>query len=216
MAEVATEVELQDPNGKRILRPTLHHTGNYTTRVDEMLEWYRIVLGMEVVVSAEPFEAHWCTNDHAHHRTSFARVPGMRSEAVRDCACVNHQAFEYASVDDLLESWARLGDLGIVPHTTVDHGPTFAFYYWDPDGNNVELLADAYGDHERSMEAMRSRELARNPMGFNVDPALLLEARSQGMPLDELHERAMRGEFGTEWKPVAGDHVVADAMLDEA
>lgn len=214
MADTATESELTDGNGKRILRPTLHHTGNYTTRIEEMLEWYRNVLGMQITLSAEPFEAHWVTNDEMHHRMSFARTANLKPDAVRDSACINHQAFEYPSIDDLLETWERLKDLGIFPHTTVDHGPSFAFYYWDPDGNNVELLADAWGDAGASLQAMRSPDLARNPMGKNVDPAKLLEARRNGMPLGELHERAMRGEFGDEWKPQDGDHFVRDGVVE--
>ena len=210
----ASTSELTDRNGKPILRPTLHHTGNFTTRIDEMLDWYRNVIGMEIVLTPEPFEGHFVTNDQGHHRMSFVKPPGLKPEPVRDAACVNHQAFEYASVDDLLASWERLSDLGIVPHTTVDHGPSFAFYYWDPDGNNVELLADAYGEAARSLVAMRNNpEMMRNPMGKNVDPAQLLEARRNGMSLEELHERAMRGEFGGSWKPVAGDHASRDGVL---
>lgn len=49
-------------------------------------------------------------------------------------------AFEYPTVDDLLASYTRLKNLGIVPVLTTDTGPTTAFYYEDPDGNSVELL----------------------------------------------------------------------------
>jgi catechol-2,3-dioxygenase len=199
MSDTATQSGLEDPNGRPVLRPTLHHTGNFTTRLDEMLEWYRNVVGMEITLSPSSFEGHFVTNDATHHRMSFIKPPGLKPDPVRDAACVNHTAFEYESVDDLLESWERLKELGILPHTAVDHGPTFAFYYWDPDGNNVELLADAYGDWGRSMIAMREEpEMVRNPMGKSVDPGKLIEARRKGMPLDELHERSLRGEFGPE------------------
>jgi catechol 2,3-dioxygenase len=199
MADTATQTDLKDANGRTILRPTLAHTSNYTTRVDEMLEWYRTVVGMEITCSPEALPGHFVTNDGSHHRMSFFHLPGMQPEVVRESACVNHVAFEYGSVDELLESAERLKELGIVPHTTVDHGPTYAFYYWDPDGNNVELFADAFGDWTRSKEYfVNDPEFRRNPMGKVVDPAAMLDARRQGMSVEELHERTLRGEFGPE------------------
>jgi catechol 2,3-dioxygenase len=199
MTHIAITGELKDTNGRVVLRPTLHHTSNYTTRVDEMIEWYRNVVGMEITSSPQALPGHFVSNDGAHHRMSFFQLQGMSADVVRDAAGVNHIAFEYPTVDELLESWERLRDLGIVPHTTVDHGPSFSFYYWDPDGNNVELFTDAFGDWDRSMTFFREDpEFQRNPMGKQVDPARLLEARRSGISQDELHDRARRGEYGVE------------------
>lgn len=202
MGDTLTHSELKDPNGRPILRPTLAHTSNYTTRVDEMLEWYRNLVGMEITASPAALPGHFVSNDGAHHRMSFFHLPGMSAEVVRDSPCVNHVAFEYPTIDEMLESWERLKDLGILPHSTVDHGPTYSFYYFDPDGNNVELFTDAFGDPERSMLFFRENaDFHRNPMGKEVDPARLLEARRSGTSTEELHERALRGEFGAEAKP---------------
>jgi catechol-2,3-dioxygenase len=123
----------------------------------------------------------------------------MKEECVRDAACVNHVAFEYPTLDELLETWDRLKGLGILPHETVDHGPTFSLYYFDPDGNNVELFTDAFGDWERSKKFfLENEEFHRNPMGKEIDPAQLIEVSRKGMSLEEVHERALRGEFGRE------------------
>jgi catechol 2,3-dioxygenase len=202
MSGTATLTELKDANGRTITRPVLHHTSNYTTRIDEMLEWYRNVVGMEITCSPTVLPGHFVSNDGAHHRMSFFHLPGMKAEAVRDAACVNHIAFDYPSINALLETWERLKDLGIMPHSTVDHGPTYSLYYFDPDGNNVELLTDAFGDQEKSMAFFRENEdFHRNPMGKEIDPARCLEALRNGMSPAELHERALRGEFGAEAKP---------------
>ena len=201
MAVTSSQSELRDPNGSPILRPTLRHTSNYTTRVEEMLQWYRNVVGMEITLSPESLPGHFVSNDGAHHRMSFFNLPGMNPEVVRDAAGVNHTAFEYETLDELLATWERLQALEIMPHSTVDHGPTYSLYYWDPDGNNVELFTDAFADWERSKRFfLEDADFRRNPMGKEIDPALLIEARKRGMSIEEVHERALRGEFGPEAK----------------
>jgi catechol 2,3-dioxygenase-like lactoylglutathione lyase family enzyme len=203
MANSLAQNELTDSNGRRILRPTLAHTSNYTTRVDELLQWYRNVVGMEITSSPRVLPGHFVSNDTAHHRMSFFHLPDMKPDVVRDAAGVNHVAFEYETVDELLETWTRLHALGIIPHTTVDHGPTYSFYYWDPDGNNVELFTDAFGDPEKSMEFFQTDErFQKNPMGNEVDPARMIEARHNGVTYAEMHKAAMQGEFGKESAPV--------------
>ena len=206
MAEtmVASE-ELVDDNGVRIICPTLNHIGSQTPRQKEMLDWYRNVLGQQATLvpsedSTMPFPAVWTSNDYMHHRMGFFQIPGLTEDKVSSTSPrVQHVAWEYGSLDDLLETWERLQKLGIKPEFCVDHGITFAFYYFDPDGTMVELLTDAYGDHEKSMDfQLNSKALRKNPPGTPVDPAKLIEARNDGMSLEELHERAYAGEFRPE------------------
>ena len=48
---------------------------------------------------------------------------------------------------------------------------TLSYYYADPDGNNVELQVDNFGDWKKSTEWMRtSEEFKANPIGEFVDP----------------------------------------------
>ena len=48
---------------------------------------------------------------------------------------------------------------------------TLSYYYADPDGNNVELQVDCFGDWEKSKEWMQtSDEFKANPIGVFVDP----------------------------------------------
>jgi catechol 2,3-dioxygenase len=158
------------------------------------------VLGQQPTLAADPpatpFPSTWTSNDWAHHRMGFFSIPGLEDTVNRSSPGINHVAWEYESIDDLLESWERLQKLDIKPAFTVDHGITIAFYYNDPDGNLVELLTDAYGDHEKSMEVqLTSQELRANPPGVAVDPGRMLEARRAGMSLEELHRGAYAGEF---------------------
>jgi len=206
--------EVLDDNGARVACPKLSHTGNATPRQAEMLRWYRNVLGQQPTLEAEPpatpQPAVWTSNDDTHHRMGFFAYPGLEDKVNRSSPGINHTAWEYETIDDLLETWERLQKLGIEPEFTVDHGITIAFYYYDPDGNLVELMTDAYGDHAKSMEVqLTSQELRANPPGTPVDPARLIEARRAGMSLEELHRRAYAGEYTPEGgRSVPRGHVV--------
>jgi catechol-2,3-dioxygenase len=99
-------------------------------------------------------------------------------------------------MDELLDAYVRLRDEGIVPHACLDHGMTMSFYYADPDGNSLELQADEFGDWARSKAFMLHAEaFTADPIGTQVDPERLVEARAAGTSADELHERAYLGEF---------------------
>ena len=114
----------------------------------------------------------------------------------RPHAKLQHVAFEYATIDDLLNTWERLKGLLIEPVLTADHGPTIAFYYQDPDGNSVELFVDNFGDWDKSTEYARtSPEFQQNPMGTYIDPEQLMAARKAGASFADLHRRAYAGEF---------------------
>lgn len=200
MSDTLTDPEATGASKRPVLKPMLHHYGTMTANLEEMVEWYAKVVGFEVVARPTlPITAAFVTNDHAHHRGGFFTPPVLATDLPRPRRGVNHVAFEYAGVDDLLESWQRLKEEeGIEPLVTTFHPSThWAFYYKDPDENVVELLADGWGDAQKSLAAVKEYEVG-DPMGPRVDPALMIEARKQGASLDQLRERTLRGEFAPE------------------
>src|ERR1700684_3556906 len=52
-----------------------HHVNFFTVRLEEMREWYILVLGMDVTFEF-PMGC-WLTNDEANHRIAFTQVPGL-------------------------------------------------------------------------------------------------------------------------------------------
>ena len=179
-------------------RPVLHHVNLKTTRMQEMIEWYTRVVGMEPSWIAP--DACWLTNDAANHRLAMLAVPGLSDDADKlSHTGLHHLAFEYSSYDALLGACASLLEDGIRPHMVLDHGMTMSFYFVDPDGNSVELQADNFGDWRRSKEWMRTApEFAANPIGVPVDAEALIAAWRAGDGADELHRRAYAGEFAPE------------------
>jgi catechol 2,3-dioxygenase len=175
--------------------PTLHHVNLKTTRLQEMIDWYSLVIGTEVTFQFEG--GAWLSNDAANHRIALLTLPGMRDDPDKiQHTGLHHSAYEHPSMDDLLDTYARLKADGILPHACLDHGMTMSFYYLDPDGNSVELQADEYGDWAKSKEFMRSSpQFAADPIGVNIDPDQVLAARDAGASAQELHRRAYSGEF---------------------
>jgi catechol 2,3-dioxygenase len=196
----------ETPASREIIRPTLHHFGLTTSAPEAMLDWYGKVLGATPVhkttkpageQSPPGLRADWVTNDKANHRVAFVSIPGLIDDADRSRHHrIQHVAFEYASLDDLLTSYIRLKRLGIEPVLTTDTGATTAFYYEDPERNVVELLADNFGDWAKSTEFMRSStSFAAKPIGAYVDPDAMIAARAAGASVEEVHRRAYAGEF---------------------
>jgi len=194
-------------NAVTIIHPRLQHLGMTTANIDAMLDWYRNVLGMSLIhrtssatgdhMGGPVLKAAWLTNDETNHRLAFVELPGLERDADRaHHSRLQHFAFEYRSLDDLLGTYVRLKKEGITPILCTDAGAQTALYYEDPDRNSVELNVDNYGDSWTSGEHLRnSPEFAKNPMGTYIDPDKMVAAREAGASPWELHQRTWAGEF---------------------
>jgi catechol 2,3-dioxygenase-like lactoylglutathione lyase family enzyme len=188
-------------NTEITVHPKLQHFGLNTGNLAAMTDWYRKVLGMTVnrhmVGRAGPqrgpsFSADFVSNDEVHHRIVFFETPGLVADTDKHRHVrVQHVAFEYATLDELLGTYARLKGLGILPVQATDFGMGTAFYYEDPDQNVVELNVNNYGDEWTATEHMRNCP----PTRANVDPDKMIAARKAGVSPWEVHERAVAGEF---------------------
>ena len=145
----------QEFEGSTLARPILHHVNLKTTRLQEMIDWYATTVGLTTVFQF-PGGA-WLTNDTANHRLALLTSSKMSDDPGKLVHTgIHHTAFEYATIDGLLNAYTRLKELGITPHMCLDHGMTLSFYYVDPDGNSVELQIDNFGDWAQSKEWMRT------------------------------------------------------------
>lgn len=192
------------PSGRRrrpIVRPVFHHTTLATLKLDEMVEFYEKVAGLEPVYYS-PGGA-WLTNDAANHRIALLALPGLKApEDKGHTAGLHHTAFEYASFDQWLDNYIRLRDEGIVPFLNLDHGMTMSMYYQDPEGNGVEIQVDGFGDWSAGKEWMwASQEFGDNPIGVYFDPERIVGARASGLEFREIHRRARAAEYEPAVKP---------------
>ncbi len=194
-------------NTEIIIHPRLHHYGLTTANLDIMIDWYRKVLGMTVnyrpsmppgAQDRAPYSAlAFVGNDEVHHRIAFFECPSAvvdpdQPRHVR----VQHVAFEYQTIDDLLGTVTRLKGLGIMPVMAIDEGLQTGLYYTDPDRNSVELNINNYGDEWTATEHMSSaQQFGERPRRVQIDPEKMIAARKAGASPWQLHERAFAGEF---------------------
>ena len=195
MQAKSTQTASAPLDDRTVFKAAVHHVNLKTTRLEEMVDWYSLVVGVEVNFRNQLVA--FLTNDAANHRIALLAAPGLQHDPERITRDgMHHLAFEYGSLDELLGTYLRLVTLEILPHACLDHGMTTSFYYLDPDGNSVELQADNYGDWEMSSQFMRSDpRFAEDPIGKPVDRRALVAARRAGTTARQLHERAYAGEF---------------------
>jgi catechol 2,3-dioxygenase-like lactoylglutathione lyase family enzyme len=190
-------------NTEIAVHPKLHHYGLATANLDAMIDWYRKVLGMTVnhrsTIPPEarhgpPFSGFaFVSNDEMDHRIVFFEMPGVSVDPdKRRHTGMQHVAFEYSTLDELLGTYARLKSLGILPLWAADHGVGTSIYYEDPDRNVVEINVNNYGNAWTASEHLRTSP--PNPPA-PVDPDKMIAARKAGASPWELHERAVAGEF---------------------
>ena len=162
------------------------HVVYMTRRFEEMIEWYQNVFEAKVVYQNPAFA--FLTYDEEHHRFAFANMSIFKPDAVegvRSDTGVNHVAYTYDNVGDLLDNYERLKAAGIEPYWPVHHGMTLSMYYQDPDGNRMEFQVDTCSVEDANA-MMMSEAFAANPIGVDYDADALLAKYKSGIPFDVL------------------------------
>ena len=165
----------------------LAHVVFRTPQLDALVSWYETVLGAEVAMRND-FIA-FLTYDDEHHRIALVACPPPEGERGAGGPGLEHVAFTYASLDDLIATYERLRDLGITPYWTINHGPTTSLYYRDPDGNQLELQIDNFPDSASLHAWFRSGAFEANPIGVNIEFEDLIDRYRSGTPMAELVRR---------------------------
>ena len=168
----------------KIVRPSkLAHVVLKTSRFRELIDWYRLVLGADVV-HANPMAA-FLTYDDEHHRLAVLNMPQLPPNT-RTAPGVDHIAFTYASLGELLGTWERLCDNGVEPVWAVNHGATTSLYYRDPDSNVIELQVDNFASREETDAFLTDGRFAINPIGIDFDPKEMFARFRAGESADAL------------------------------
>jgi catechol-2,3-dioxygenase len=160
------------------------HVVYRTRRFEEMLRWYRTVFDARVQ-HQNPALA-FLTYDDEHHRFAFVNLSILQPEGTETNRIgvigVDHVAYTYASIEDLLENYTQLKAEGITPYWCIHHGITVSMYYADPDGNQMEFQVDSYGSNEEANAFMAGPGFAANPIGVEYDPEEWLARLRAGEP----------------------------------
>ena len=120
-------------DGKVELRG-LCHVGLHSRNPAALAEFYRDVLGMEVVGGSGADSAFGASTflssrpDEESHEIVFFANPDLQ-----------HAAFKTASLADLRAAYRRVVERGVAVRVALNHGVSLAFYFDDPEGHMIEV-----------------------------------------------------------------------------
>ncbi len=112
----------------------LCHIGIHAKDPATLAEFYKDVLGMQIVGSSEadsPVGASTFLSsrpDEESHEIVFFANPDLR-----------HAAFKVATLADLRACYSDVVERDIPIKMSVNHGVSLAFYFDDPEGNMIEV-----------------------------------------------------------------------------
>ena len=178
----------------RVPRPSsLAHVVLRTSNYENMVKFYLKFLGAEVTYKNDTI--CFLRYDEEHHRIAIIKVPGT-SPKVPTSAGLEHIAFAFDSLGNLLSAYEARKVLGMEPSWCVNHGPTTSIYYKDPDGNSLETQVDNFSTAAEADEFMRSKYFDENPIGTDFQPEDLIERLSKGESPAAIKKRIEIGPRG--------------------
>jgi len=119
--------------------------------VDASVKFYSEALGMEVMRLREG-NAAFLSFGTQHHDIALFKAP---EGAEMGQLGLNHIAFQIAGGEtELHQLYGRLVHLGAKVDYTTDHGMTHSVYFFDPDGNRLEIFCEMM-DPEAGRKQMR-------------------------------------------------------------
>ena len=166
------------PGAANVAPAKLAHVVLRVRNLAAMRDWYKTVLQARVTVESDII--CFLTYDDEHHRIALIAMPGLAEDGPGLRAGLDHIAFTYGSVADLLHTYERLRDAGITPFWPINHGVTVSMYYKDPEGNRIELQADAFASMDEAKAYMASDAFVSNPIGVMYEPEDLLRRFKAG------------------------------------
>jgi catechol-2,3-dioxygenase len=112
----------------------VHHVGLFASDPAASAQFYRDVLGMQIVGGSQA--------DHPLGATAFlCSRPAEESHEIALFAnpAFAHFAFKVPSLAELRRIHTRVVERNLTVKFALNHGVSLAFYFDDPDGNTIEV-----------------------------------------------------------------------------
>ncbi len=163
------------------------HVVYNTQRYEEMIAWYLKVF--EARVQHRDAILAFLTYDDEHHRFAFRNLGPLPDNAtpprLGQGVGVNHVAYTWQGLGELVALYKRLKADGIVPVRPIRHGLTLSMYYADPDGNLLEFQIDVL-DPDAAAAFMAGPAFHANPIGEPFDPDELVARYEAGVAVEDM------------------------------
>lgn len=174
-----------------------------TSQFQEIRNWYVDALGVEPFYENKPetvggkdgeflraSDVRLCFirihMDYPYTQTlAIFEVPNLERTTPENPG-LHHMQFRHSDLAALINRYDRFTAAGWKPHRTANHGPSTSFYYFDPDGNNVEFSGPNYPTEEEYVAFMSSDAYRNNPSGIEIDVEDFVDRFKSGVPQSEL------------------------------
>jgi catechol 2,3-dioxygenase len=111
--------------------------------IERSKRFFEEVLGLPVVARNQRGMVFFSTDVKENHHM-LALMPAKEGAAMptRDHIGMQHVSFELGSFAELQDAWRRLRENGVEIDHTVFHGVSKSVYFFDPDGNRLEVYCN--------------------------------------------------------------------------
>lgn len=160
-----------------------------TAAFERLRDWYTVVLGVKPYMERTPpadnqpdprFGPYVRANDmrvcfiQVHVEYPYKQTLGIFEVPVVSGSQANvpgmhHMQFRHSTLDELITRYEQLAAKEITPFRTANHGTGTSFYYYDPDGNTLELSGPNFATLEEDRKFVQSEAFRRNPSGVELD-----------------------------------------------
>ena len=131
-------------------------------------KWYSDVLGMDLMFYNEKAEMAFLSFGTQHHDIAVVKAP---EDATLGSPGNSHTALQIeGGLDELKELYQRMKSKGVEIDRTNDHGLSKSVYFFDPDGNRLEVFCETMTTEE-GLDYMRAGKAGRDPLELEATPA---------------------------------------------
>ena len=114
--------------------------------IEKMEKFYSEVLGFEVVTRIKRPRGVFFSLGSTHHDLAIIQAPAGASSQQPTPTGLHHLALQVGDHEELKACYRELKAHGVRIAGTVDHKITHSVYFFDPEGNMIELFCDMSED----------------------------------------------------------------------
>jgi catechol 2,3-dioxygenase len=135
----------------------------------QMEKFYTEVLGFEVVARTKRPRGVFFSLGEQHHDLAVIQAPSDAQTQRPTPTGLHHLALQVGSHAELRSCYQELKARGVPIAGAVDHKITHSVYFFDPEGNMIELFCDVVDD---GLERMRRGDAAAlDPLDLETETA---------------------------------------------